>query len=530
MPVGNINAIHPSIVALRQVEHDSALQSIPHTAYQIDFVAVNCGKVVPASKRNIRFKFGYTDLEKLSSGLKGQDCRGAEHEVLVEWSISSGKKAIVFDGKEVAFNIGIKGESKLKHSWKDPWGHLLELEMHAANVSTKKEQPKYWKQYDLHIDGVSFFRMPKIFEIGVKPSKVASISTPNGSQTFNGPSVQEAPPLVADLLSFDDDNAQLAVVAPQQNMPQVYNNYNLPPAQQSYDAFSAPTNPFDYQTMPYAAPNSSPGVTQYYAPTASPGAYVPSSSPGETYAPNANPGVTYAPNASPGVTQYYPNASPGGLYAPNACPGVTTYAPNASPGMTQITAAPTNPFDAFPMQPSPTASPGINYAPTTYQSSNNNAFGEPSYVNPSPGSSYQPHANIVTPNTSSSAFVQTEQVPPSTTVDYGVPSNLVNMDDIFAYQNKPAQAQQTNNNGHASLGQLQGEKQTVMNNYNTAPMLFQQPQYQQQQQQQQQQYQQQQQQQQQYQGVFTGYEQPQQPAFNQYVQQPSYAQPGYGYR
>ena len=192
--------------------------------------------------------------------------------------------------------------------------------------------------------------------------------------------------------------------------------------------------------------------------------------------------------------------------------------------MTQNTAAPTNPFDAFPMQPSPTASPVMNYAPTTYQSSNNNAFGEPSYVNPSPGSSYQPYANIVTPNTSSSAFVQTEQVPPSTAADYGVPSNLVNMDDIFAYQNKPAQAQQTNNNGHASLGQLQGGKQTVMNNCNTAPMLFQQPQ------QQQQQYQQQQQQQQQYQGVFTGYEQPQQPQFNQYVQQLCYAQPGFGYQ
>jgi hypothetical protein len=502
MPVGNINAIHPSIVALRRVERESALESIPHTAYQIDYVAVNCGKVVATSKRNIRFKFGYTDLEKLSSGLKGQDCRGAEHEVLVEWSLSSGKKAIVFDGKEVAFNIGIKGETKLKHSWKDPWGHLLELEIHAANVSTKREQPRDWKQYDLHIDGVSFFRMPKIFEIGVKPSKVASSPTQDGSKDERFPTlnVQDAPPMVADLLSFDDDNAQL-VVAPQYNVPQVYNNYELP-AQQSYGTspFSAPTNPFDYQTT---APTASPGVTQYYAPTASPGAYMPNSSPGETY----------APNASPGVTQNYPNASPGGAYAPNASPG-GLYAPNANPGMTQNIAAPSNPFDAFPMQPSPTASPGMNnYAPTTYLTNNNNAFGEPSYVNPSPGESYQPQANIVTPNTSSSAFVQTEQAP-STTADYGVPRSLVNMDDIFAYQNKPVQAQQTNNNGHASLGQLQGSKQTVMNNYNAAPMQ-QQPQYQQQQQ---------------YQGGFSGYQQPQQPQFNQFAQQPSYAQPGFGYQ
>jgi hypothetical protein len=119
---------------------------------------------------------------------------------------------------------------------------------------------------------------------------------------------------------------------------------------------------------------------------------VPNSSPGETYAPNANPGVTYAPNASPGKTQYYPNTSPGGLYSTNASPGVS-YAPNTSPGMTQNTAAPTNPFDAFPMQPSPTASPVMNYDYATYQTSNNNAFGEPSYINPSPGSSYQPYAN-----------------------------------------------------------------------------------------------------------------------------------------
>lgn len=51
---------------------------VTHAIYQVDYVAVNCGSIIPSSKRRIRFKFGYTDLESLERGEKGQDCRGSE--------------------------------------------------------------------------------------------------------------------------------------------------------------------------------------------------------------------------------------------------------------------------------------------------------------------------------------------------------------------------------------------------------------------------------------------------------------------
>merc|ERR1712176_1659664 len=105
--------------------------------YQVDFVAVNCGKIVRASKKKIRFRFGYSDKEALAAGKTGQDCRASEHEVIVIWSLSSGKQAIAFDGKEVFFDVCGASQTKLTYEWQDSRGHILEVVVHAAPYSSK---------------------------------------------------------------------------------------------------------------------------------------------------------------------------------------------------------------------------------------------------------------------------------------------------------------------------------------------------------------------------------------------------------
>lgn len=147
------------------------LSQVPHTAYQVDYAAVNCGMVISTTKRVIRFKFGFTNVNALSSGKKGTECQGVEHEVIVTWSLNSGKRAVAFDKHEVLFTIDEETKTKFSHSWRDEEGHAYFLKAHAVNMCLRTDtllipNPD-WRQYDLFVDGVSFFRMPKLFEVGI---------------------------------------------------------------------------------------------------------------------------------------------------------------------------------------------------------------------------------------------------------------------------------------------------------------------------------------------------------------------------
>ncbi|KAL3784499.1 hypothetical protein ACHAW5_000061 [Stephanodiscus triporus] len=456
--------VYPAFAATRATR---SIDLVPHTAYQVDFAAVNCGRVVASSKRNIRFKFGYTNIDALSSGKRGNDCRGAEHEILVEWSLSSGKQAIVFDSEEVFFDVGSSTQTKIKHSWKDPLGHTLKIEIHAANVSTKSNPHSDWRQYDLFIDGVSFFRMPKIFEIGVglKEAYRIALSPPppqddsrhslRNEQPYPATNLpieetktpEPEPPAVADLLSFDDFDAQ-PVPAPHQRAPtQVCND------------FAPPQAPIQV-TNQYALPQAMIDSNNHYA--------------------------------TPQAPVLFNNSAP--------APIQQSYGPSFN-----SFSAPTNPFEiSLANYGSPSASPGM--APT-YQLSS--TYNEQSYITPNPSASHQPQTNCVTPTSSCSALVPAE--PTSTGVDVAL-KKLVNIDDLFAYHcnsaapsTKGSTTTMQQANGHMSLGQLQGSKKPVMNTYNTASNF-----------------------QQQHNAGYTA-QQPHQPQFNEYAQQ-SYAQPGFGYK
>lgn len=133
--------------------------------YQIDFSAVAAGKRVSSSKRKIRWRFGFANQQAVRDGLTGMDCRGEEHEVSIVWSITSGKRRIHMDGKEVHFATNRSG--LLDFSWSTKDNHVIKVFCHAAPPNFGDVQPGF-RQYDLSLDGQSFFTMPKVFQIGVK--------------------------------------------------------------------------------------------------------------------------------------------------------------------------------------------------------------------------------------------------------------------------------------------------------------------------------------------------------------------------
>lgn len=130
--------------------------------YQIDFSAVAAGKRVSSTKRKMRWRFGYANPQALKDGRNGTDCRGDEHDVTIVWSITSGKRQIMMDGREVHYSTN--RASILEYNWQSKGNHVIKVICHAAPPMSA--QPGF-RQYDLSIDGQSFFTMPKVFQLGV---------------------------------------------------------------------------------------------------------------------------------------------------------------------------------------------------------------------------------------------------------------------------------------------------------------------------------------------------------------------------
>ena len=98
----------------------------------------------------------------------------------IVWSITSGKRLILADGQEVHYSMA-RG-TKLEFSWTMRGNHVLKVVAHAApQVSATPG----WRQYDLFIDGQSFFGMPKVYELGIK-GPVASEARAPGVRSGGG--------------------------------------------------------------------------------------------------------------------------------------------------------------------------------------------------------------------------------------------------------------------------------------------------------------------------------------------------------
>mmetsp|Transcript_12475 Transcript_12475/g.15639 ORF Transcript_12475/g.15639 Transcript_12475/m.15639 type:complete len:573 (+) Transcript_12475:172-1890(+) len=132
------------------------------TVYQIDFTAVACGKRIATSKRRVRWRFGFTNLEALDNGETGIACRGEEHDITLVWSITTGKRLVLADGQEVHYSNS--RSSTFEFTWTMRGNHVLKVVAHA---SPPMSAAPGFRQYDFFVDGQSFFVFPKVYRLGL---------------------------------------------------------------------------------------------------------------------------------------------------------------------------------------------------------------------------------------------------------------------------------------------------------------------------------------------------------------------------
>eukprot|EP00956_Cyclotella_meneghiniana_P026737 scaffold58585_cov65-Cyclotella_meneghiniana.AAC.1 len=466
---------HPLYAAPKKSKQPT---EVPHTTYQIDFQSVRCGKMVAASKRRIRFKFGYTNIEALSTGATGTDCRGSEHELVITWSLSSGKQSVVLDGKEMYFDVG--DTTKVKCTFKDKEEHTLQVLAHAAPISAKQNPDPDWRQYDLLIDGISYFRYPKIYQLGVFPSEDAlkkigggnngAFTHPNyeNRQAAAGPGsteygngvlasvlpVEEKKVEVADLLSFDESETAAVVVAPVQG-----NHYAVPSGGGGLSPAPAMT---DFSANQFTSSfGGAPSVNNYFAQPITPNDnnMIASSNNNHVQQQQQQP-----PPPSTLNNQYYQNPFESSVPSTtNQQLPATNNFNQSFQGMSMQTTAmmspQTNPFDV------PT---NTNAAPTLTNNFNQ-SFNQETMPTIQPSATYTAPpqqenavataAAPVTPNSSSQALVPSAA--PANTTNNNM-SNLVNLDNLLAPTSstivkeapKPPQAMRVG-----------GQKKPIMNSF-----------------------------------------------------------------
>lgn len=138
--------------------------------YQIDYSVKNTSKTFGFSKKKVTFKFGVANPSAVDSGAAGADCRGSEHEVIFTWSLNSGKRQILADGKDVHYSeTGLNGwtaDQVFQHHFNIRIAGLAgPLRAHLITQPQNRDVP-HIKPFDLRINGISYFSMPKIFELG----------------------------------------------------------------------------------------------------------------------------------------------------------------------------------------------------------------------------------------------------------------------------------------------------------------------------------------------------------------------------
>lgn len=143
--------------------------------YQIDFTAVASGKRIASSKRRVRWRFGFANPQALANGETGTACRGEEHDVTIVWSVTSGKRVVLADGKEVHYSNS--RNNLFEYSWTMKGNHVLKLLAHA---SPPMSPTPGFRQYDFFVDGQSFFSFPKVFRLGLAPNDPRGSRSPGG--------------------------------------------------------------------------------------------------------------------------------------------------------------------------------------------------------------------------------------------------------------------------------------------------------------------------------------------------------------
>lgn len=313
-------------------------------------------------------RFGFANPQALANGETGTACRGEEHDVTIVWSITSGKRIVLADGKEVHYSTN--RNNIFEFSWTMRGNHVLKILAHAAPPMTV--EPGF-RQYDFFVDGQSFFSFPKVFRLGLAANDPRAARSPR------------SPPGVAER----GRNYRSGAASVRSNGSANIANIEAPKNPDEEDAFlreaiknslkdagrsdasvmsaiSAPPPSGNDFLLDFGPPVPAPAAPSnpYYAPAPAPAQGF-AALPPSTSAPQAN-GYAAAAPADP-----WGAAAGAGSFAtapvPNGYPAAPASAPYQAPAPAPAPygAPPANPFAAPPQQPA-FAQPPVEQAPDPF--------------------------------------------------------------------------------------------------------------------------------------------------------------------
>ena len=129
-------------------------------------------------------------MSLLREGKENGDCRGEEHEVELLWSVQSGKKRIFWNGTNISHFFRENQLLEQVHfSWETRSGETFEI---VAFEKPRADGP----QYDLLIDGKSFFSLPLSTQLrAVDVDDVASdvsVSSSHGGEHISTDTIRDS--------------------------------------------------------------------------------------------------------------------------------------------------------------------------------------------------------------------------------------------------------------------------------------------------------------------------------------------------
>mmetsp|Transcript_2078 Transcript_2078/g.2967 ORF Transcript_2078/g.2967 Transcript_2078/m.2967 type:complete len:391 (-) Transcript_2078:1627-2799(-) len=307
-----------------------------YVPYQIDYQIKGAGKTLGITKKRVTWKFGFANDEALGQGFSGSQCRGSEHEVNFVWSLASGKRQIVVDGKEAHFSeTGMNGwtsDRTFQHHFNLYSPNYGTIRCHLITLPPNHDAPGGNRPFQLKVNGVNFFDFCQVFQLGTAAMIVRPASSKRSGRSGDDVNIspeerqaiaraklesmkdvrKDAPRDVMapatkaqdSLISFDDPVPQQGVQASQntqfmssvtldpsfgsptsdnqpynssQTKPAPYANYPLPPAPApvapAYSNYTLPPAPAAPQFQQYQQTQS--GQPQYSQPPLPPTNAVP---------------------------------------------------------------------------------------------------------------------------------------------------------------------------------------------------------------------------------------------------------------
>jgi hypothetical protein len=415
----------------------------------------------PTIRRTERIvrRFGFSNIQALKEGQTGTACRGEEHEVTLVWSVTSGKRQITMDNQEVHYSANRSG--MIDFSWTIRGNHVLKIAAYAAPPMSASPS---FRQYDLFVDGQSYFDMPKVFELGLRGSAQDQARSPGDYSSYRTAAQQQEEAELQRAIQASIAESRMHLqnrgYGGENHSTGSYSGggygYPAPSPAPHDESTTSDLLDFDSRAEPALVPTHAPS---YAAPPVAPAAavYAPAlAAQGYAAAPTAPAplALPYAP--APGGPTYSPAPATSYYGAQAATPNTVAGPPNQfqtgqfiSPGVASTASAPPN--YGFPVQ-QPMHAPDDPFAPkaptqneilsdimAAYGSQQTPATptagaypAQPGFDTPAVNGSPYPHLSMSAPlaleNEESTATAESE-------FDSAL-KNLVNIDDICAPADK----------------------------------------------------------------------------------------------